>query len=281
MSFAFHCDPQQLPQRPCGATLRSYALAAKDPSGAYCITEGVESYIHSVHQKLRNTHVMLNAKVISVCKNPLTGMWDVTSVNGETLSFNDIIFAAWPNQVADMLSANRHEQSNDALGGIIQHLSGIKRAYCRAIVHNDKSVMPADKINWVTYCYKHSPLAKNVAATIWSGQVNNTSIFTTYDWAYSPSSIPENNISGEISAVNVHFRTPPDPKLNAARDYIRTSQGTSNLWFTGSYLRNTGFHEDGLVSALEVVRLLEPVSISFPRLKGLMDELRQHEKNHE
>lgn len=280
LSFAFHCDPQLIPKKPCGATLRSYALVAKDPSGAYCITNGVESYIHHVQQKLRKTHIILDSQVVSVFKNPLSCMWELTSINGETRSFDDIVFAIWPNQVADMLSANRNEQNNDIfIGDIIQHFSGIKRAYCRATVHNDNSVMPTDKRNWVTYSYKHLPSLKNVAATIWSGQTNNTSIFTTYDWAYSLSSLPDNNISGEISAVNIHFRTPPDTILNSARTYICTHQGVSNLWFAGSYLKGTGFHEDGLVSALEVVRLLEPASIHFPRLKGLMDSLNQQKNS--
>ena len=38
----------------------------------------------------------------------------------------------------------------------------------------------------------------------------------------------------------------------AAQETIRAMNGTANTWFAGAWMRN-GFHEDGLVSAMDVV----------------------------
>lgn len=270
MSFAFHCDPEQVPDMPCGATLRSYALVAKAPDAAYCIAGGVASYVDEVRRCLKTTRVLTGSRVISVRKNLSTGLWDLVSANGSEQSFDDIICANWPSQASEILGKYA-QQTGGQLQQLVNAFTAVKQAWCRATIHNDTATMPAQKRSWTTYCYRHLPGMEHVAATIWSGQVARVPIFTSYDWANSSCCIPATPLSGAIHAVNVHFRTPPDKQLYIVRKMAHQQQGADGLWFVGSYLQGTGFHEDGLVSALEVVQQIEPSAHCLPRLKMLLE----------
>src|SRR5262249_37947809 len=132
--------------------------------------------------------------------------------------------------------------------------------------------------HWATYFYKCVPAAKHIAATIWSGQTGHASVFTTYDWSETEAGINDplecTRVNGPIHATDIHFRTPPRPALYAAREHIHTRQGRGGLWFTGSYLRETGFHEDGLVSTLYVLKKLLPERSSLIRMQALLEAVR-------
>ncbi|KKM05084.1 hypothetical protein LCGC14_1757660 [marine sediment metagenome] len=55
----------------------------------------------------------------------------------------------------------------------------------------------------------------------------------------------------------VTFRHPVyDGPALAAQATIRAHNGTANTWFCGAWMHN-GFHEDGFVSALDVVKAMQ------------------------
>jgi predicted NAD/FAD-binding protein len=282
MSFAFHCEPRSMPDQPCGAFMRAYASVAKDTKGAYCVEGGVSTYVEAVHRQLKRAQVILNATVTAVKRTGGdTPRWRVTTADGDMQEYDEVLLAIWPNQAADILRAGMRDEQVDAeLKETVEVLSKVELAYSHATVHNDVAAMPANKRHWATYIYKR-PLdekKRRPGATIWSGQAKNASVFTTYDWNATEAGIADpdtwTRIGGPIHATNINFGTPPRPALYEARDHINARQGHQALWFTGCYLRETGFHEDGLVSTMDTVKNLVPDHTALVRMQKLLADVR-------
>ena len=68
MTFAFHSDLEEMPNHPCGTTLRTYAKAAEDPNAAYCVDGGIKQYINVVHKSLIRTKLLIKSTVTTVHK---------------------------------------------------------------------------------------------------------------------------------------------------------------------------------------------------------------------
>lgn len=276
MSFAFHVDVKLMPDQPCGTTLRSYSICAKDTKGGWCIDGGVQTYIRTVQDQLQRTSIKLDdtVKSISLNKNSTNTIWKVTTSKGDTQEYDQIILALWPHQAAEVLK-NGSNDSNMVFDETIKLLSHVELAWCRAIVHNDSKVMPLNKFNWGTYCYKYIPYIKTIIASIWSGQAKNEEVFTSYDWGNHEDEVSSKNAltkpAEPFYSEHIHVRTPPRLSLYEAQKHIFSRQGLDGLWFSNSFLRNTGFHEDGLATTIEVINTLVTDSSKRSRLDSLIE----------
>lgn len=277
MTFAFHTDVKSMPEQPCGATLKSYSLSSKDPEGSWCIDGGVQTYVQKVRSIIQNTNVITGNTVASVSVQKTDGMniWTVTTSAGDKQEYDQVILALWPHQAAEVLK-NGTLDSATYFAETISLLSKVELAWCRATVHNDSNVMPLNKFNWATYSYKFMPYMKTILASIWSGQAKNAKVFTSYDWSNSEEGISTENAltrpAEPVYCVHTHVRTPPRLQLYETQKHIVARQGLDELWFTNSFLRNTGFHEDGLATSIDVIKTLVPDLSKMERLKGLIQE---------
>ncbi len=281
MTFAFHIDVQSMPEQPCGTTLRSYSLAAKSPKMSWCIEGGVQTYVQTVRNMLQRTKVRLGDTVTAVSNSKTSGnnSWKVITSSGEVQEFDEIILALWPHQAAAILKQGAHDLANH-FDQTISLLNDVELAWCRATVHNDHHVMPLHKSNWATYSYKFIPYMKTIMATIWSGQAKNAMVFTSYDWSHHEEGVSDQNTltkpEAPIYDVNVHVRTPPRLPLYKAQQHVLNRQGKDGLWFTSCFLRNTGFHEDGLTTSIDVIKALVPDYSKLPRLTSLIEAAKQN-----
>ncbi|HXC05406.1 MAG TPA: FAD-dependent oxidoreductase, partial [Bacteroidia bacterium] len=144
MSFAFHTDFDTLDDKPCAAILRSYACAGNNPGGLYCVDGGIRQYIQKVHQALGKTQVIMNSSVVAVRKSdqPVSA-WEVTTADGTTHLYDEVIMALWPNQAAELLRKGFEQgKPDEELQKMEEVLAKVELAYCRATVHNDVSSMP-------------------------------------------------------------------------------------------------------------------------------------------
>jgi len=277
MTFAFHTEFDTLEDKPCGAILRSYACVANDPKATYKVEGGVRTYIQAVRSSLKKTKIMMNAevRVVRKLKNEQP-VWIVETSDGDVNEYDEVILALWPHQAAEVLR-NGLEQGTEfpELREMENVLKQVELAHCRATVHTDSTVMPDDKRHWATYSYKFPQKHKFVIGTIWSGQDGQADIFTTYDWSLRPEGISNEHtltrVNEPVHAVNLHVRTPPRQSLFRARELINARQGDDGLWFTGCFMRENGFHEDGLRTTVEVLKKLLPDHQKLYRLQSLMN----------
>jgi predicted NAD/FAD-binding protein len=122
------------------------------------------------------------------------------------------------------------------------------------VLHADPAVMPRRRACWSSWNYTEAP-----------GKASDR-IDMTY-WMNSLQPIPKDdplfvtlNATRPIREELIHdVATLRHPVYTlealAAQARIRATNGRRNTWFCGAWMKN-GFHEDGLASAVEVVKAL-------------------------
>jgi predicted NAD/FAD-binding protein len=126
----------------------------------------------------------------------------------------------------------------------------------RAYLHSDPSFMPKRRACWASWNY-HEGEPGQVSLTYWMNLLQNI------DEAYP-------------LFVTLNPKTPPAPQLThdshlfhhpvftsdaiAAQARIPEIQGKRGIWFAGAYQRY-GFHEDGILSAVNVAQMM---GVSIP-----------------
>jgi uncharacterized protein len=126
----------------------------------------------------------------------------------------------------------------------------------RAVLHTDASLMPQARRAWASWNYLQTDLVDDrrpVALTYWMNQLQplpfKTPLFETLNPPFEPK---RETIIAEFEYSH--------PLLNqaaiAAQSDVRALQGENRTYFAGAWLYN-GFHEDGIRSALDVLKAIE------------------------
>jgi len=159
----------------------------------------------------------------------------------KALKFDSVIFATHSNQALDILD-DPSDAEKDILGSIPYQKNNI-------LLHTDSSVLPRRKLAWASWNYQldsdpNSPVIltynMNILQTI---EANKTFCVTLND----SDSVDKKSILKKITYHHPLFT------VNAIEAQKRKSEisGVNNTYYCGAYWRN-GFHEDGVVSALDV-----------------------------
>jgi predicted NAD/FAD-binding protein len=176
----------------------------------------------------------------------------VTDVHDKTEMYDQVIMACHANEALVMIE-NPMADETEILGGFQYQDNHI-------IVHSDESFMPKTKRCWASWVYlSEGREDKNdaVSLTYWMNNLQDLDrdrpIFVTLNPGRRPD---ENKIMDE------HVFSHPIFDLGAikSQDRIDEIQGKNNIWFCGAYQRY-GFHEDGLLSAVNVAKAM---GVSIP-----------------
>ena len=205
---------------------------------------GSKQYVNKVIEKLSSdakSRLILNSKIKSVyCKN------DKIEINFEesTEIFDKVIMATHPDQTIKLIK-NLDEQSTDILR---------KFKYQKNIVylHSDSSLMPKNKKTWSSWNYISSKSEEKSSLTYWMNllqKINNSlNVFVSLNPYMKPiKSLTYKKIIYEHPIFNT--------QTNEAQKKITEIQGKNNIFYAGAWLRY-GFHEDGIMSAVNISSLL-------------------------
>ena len=205
---------------------------------------GSKQYVNKVIEKLSSdakNRLILNSKIKSVyCKN------DKIEINFEesTEIFDKVIMATHPDQTIKLIK-NLDEQSTDILR---------KFKYQKNIVylHSDSSLMPKNKKTWSSWNYISSKSEEKSSLTYWMNllqKINNSlNVFVSLN----PYITPINSLTyKKIIYEHPIFNT----QTNEAQKKLTEIQGKNNIFYAGAWLRY-GFHEDGIMSAVNISSLL-------------------------
>ncbi len=124
----------------------------------------------------------------------------------------------------------------------------------RTVLHTDSSVLGPRKRLWAAWNYKRRLSARQdapVAITYYMNKLQNLDAAKDYFVTL--------NCSDEINRSTVLYEvtyTHPvyTPESVASQDLVRQLNGSRNTYFCGAYMRH-GFHEDAVMSALDVTTL--------------------------
>jgi len=175
----------------------------------------------------------------------------VSTANGETHHFDQVILACHGDQAHRLLAAPTYDE--DRLLRAFRYQPNI------ATVHTDASVMPRRRLAWSSWNYE---IARDAASRVstathyWMNSLQGVSgrenYFVTINRpeAIAPDRvlrrIPYEHPLFSLAAVRAQTEI---PALNAS------AQGTTETYFAGAWQRY-GFHEDGLLSAVRLSELL-------------------------
>ncbi|MBR9650008.1 NAD(P)/FAD-dependent oxidoreductase [Thalassovita aquimarina] len=177
---------------------------------------------------------------------------------GPSETFDELILACHSDQALAILGADATAAESEALGSIRYQPN-------KAVLHCDPSQMPKRRSCWSSWAYRSQDGA--IGVTYWMNKLQSIPesdpLFVTLN--------PSSEIRQEAIYDAVEFAHPVFDKaaLKAQRD-IRQMQGQNRTWFAGAWNRH-GFHEDGIASAMRIVRMLTE-SNQFEGMENAFDQ---------
>ncbi|NSY37716.1 NAD(P)/FAD-dependent oxidoreductase [Leisingera sp. ANG59] len=167
--------------------------------------------------------------------------------------FDDVIFACHSDQALAILGADARPAETAALGAIRYQPN-------TAVLHCHEGQMPKRRKCWSSWAYRSQE--GRVGVTYWMNRLQNIPdsdpLFVTLN--------PTQPIPAEKVYDQVQFSHPVfDKAALRAQHQIQAMQGQNNTWFAGAYNRH-GFHEDGIASAMRIVRMMN--AFTFSPAKG-------------
>ncbi len=216
-------------------------LQVKDRPQWMSPIHGARDYVNKMAAKISNIHL----------DSPITSLervgkgWHLRTAHVQHY-FDKIIFATSGEFAYEITK----EVASRPIQQVLKHF---KTCENKAVLHTDIACMPKRKRNWAAWNY-HRQSAMNkecpVSLTYWlnplKGLQTKSPLFVTLN-PHSP--IKENRILHEQTFNHPMF----DRAAVNAQKELPLIQGTDNLWFCGAWTRY-GFHEDGYLSALNVLR---------------------------
>lgn len=173
------------------------------------------------------------------------------------MEFDDVVFACHSDQALAILGPNATTAEKEALGAIRYQPN-------TAVLHCDDGQMPKRRSCWSSWAYRSQD--GGVGVTYWMNRLQSIPEHDPLFVTLNPTSpIPSDKIYDQVEFSHPIF----DKAALQAQREIRGMQGRYNTWFAGAYNRH-GFHEDGIASAMRIVRMIN--SPSALTTKGLLDD---------
>lgn len=240
------CPPRQMLDFPAATFVRFFQnhglLSATGQPQWYTVDGGSQVYVERLTENFAH-RVRSNCAAVEVRRDggirlkDALGNWD---------AYDEVVFASHADEALTLL-ADATDAEREALGAI-------KYQRNRAVLHKDPRFMPKRKVCWASWIY-HAEGAGDeaaIAVTYWMNLLQAIDpaypLFVTLN---PQSEIPAENVFDD----HVFYHPVFDANAIAAQSRLKTMQGTKNTWFCGAHMRH-GFHEDGLVSAMDVAERL-------------------------
>ena len=212
-------------------------MEVKNRSGWWVIKGGSKEYVKKMIAEF-DSRIKLNTAVQSISRsdNKIT-----IQVTDKEEIFDAVVIATHSDQALRML-ADSTNQEKEILGALPYQSN-------EAMLHTDSSVLPKRKLAWASWNYNldqepYKPMAMTY----------NMNILQTLDSEDTYCvTLNNNDLVDDEKVVKTMFYDHPQftPEGIKAQKRKHEISGIKNTYYCGAYWRN-GFHEDGVVSALEV-----------------------------
>lgn len=258
----------QMLQFPAATFIRFFEnhglLTVNDQPQWFTVAGGSREYIKRLTADFSD-RIRLNCGVVEVLRDA-AGV-TVCDMQGNREQFDKVVFASHPDQTIQMLSCPTSEE-REVIGSFRYQPN-------RVVLHTDTSFMPRRRAAWASWAYlsdsaNEAHLTERVSArSVGPGAATAPAISLSY-WmnnlqplaTKTPIIVTLNPHREPEDVQNEHWFDHPvfDAAAIAAQQRIPTLQGQNHTYFAGAWLRY-GFHEDGLLSAVNVA---EKMGISPP-----------------
>lgn len=243
------CPLETVMKFPAGTFLRFFKnhglLSINNRPQWYTVSGGSRSYVERLTAGFKD-RIRLSCGVRSVRVTDTAGIEVLDNQNG-TDRYDQVIFACHADEALAMIDAPT-DQERDVLGRFGYQDNTI-------IVHQDRSFMPRHQKAWASWVYLSEGRTDESPVVSLSYWMNNLQNFETPEpvlVTLNPGRRPRADL-----ILDEHTFSHPvfDEGAVRAQGDIASIQGARGLWFCGAYQRY-GFHEDGLLSAVNMVRAM-------------------------
>ena len=208
----------------------------------YTVKNRSRTYVNKILNKISGEHYK-NYK-INLIKRHKENIEIFYGEKNEFFIYDKVVIATHADEALSILENPTDEEKN--------LLSNFKYKNNLAVIHTDKNQMPRNKKAWSAWNAKLSKnVRENSSITYWLNLLQNLKI----DEDIFLSLNPFDNIEEEKILNKVTFTHPYYDKLaleNQTR--LKKIQNVNNTLFCGSYF-GYGFHEDGITSAIDMLKL--------------------------
>ena len=210
----------------------------------HTVKGGARHYVDKLLQCIPDAR--LNTPVRSVRRLPSgAGVMLATDTGSER--FDDVVLACHSDQSLALL-ADASALERDVLGAIRYHPN-------RAVLHTDTQVLPRRQRAWAAWNYARAEDSGREQSAVCLHYLINR--LQPLPWAQpvlvslnpDPAHPPQPD---KVLAAFEYSHPIFDSAAIAAQQGLPALQGRGHVWFCGAWTRY-GFHEDGLVSALDIV----------------------------
>ncbi|MEQ9695891.1 FAD-dependent oxidoreductase [Shimia sp. SDUM112013] len=237
-------EVDQFPAKSLVRFFRNHALLAGTGQHQWWTVDGGSiEYVRRLEAALvaRGCQIRTGTPVRQVERGAFAASVKTGDAPAET--FDDVIFACHTDQTLSILGQGATEAERKALGSIRYQPN-------KAVLHCDAAQMPKRKACWSSWAYRSQDGA--IGVTYWMNRLQNIPETDPLFVTLNPSRpIPQAKIYDEVEFAHPVF---DKAALQAQRD-IRAMQGENQTWFAGAWNRH-GFHEDGIASAMRIVRMI-------------------------
>ncbi len=241
-------DPGQMLEFPAGYFVRFFSnhglLNIKDRPRWHVITGGSHRYVQKLTAPYRD-RIRLGEAVVSATRHP--DHVEIRTSQGHRDRFDHVFIASHSNQALAMLSdASRLER--EILGAIRYQDNDV-------VLHTDTAQLPASRRAWAAWNYlrmsdRHDQRASvTYNMNILQGLRGPDTFCVTLN--------NSGNIDPQKILLRLQYEHPVFTKeAVGAQKRQAEINGQQRTWFCGAYWGN-GFHEDGVVSALDALQHFE------------------------
>lgn len=206
------------------------------------LTGGSAQYIEPICKPFKD-NIKLNSPVTRVER---THSECVVHIQGRPPErFDYVVFACHSDQALDMIEFPTDDER--AILGAIPYQNN------EVVLHTDQRMMPKNKRSWASWNY-HLPARKTERATVTYHMNRLQNLEAPVEFLVTlnrTSDIDESKIIRKFNYAHPVFSSDSD----WAQDRLGVINGQNRSFFCGAYWRN-GFHEDGVVSALNTLKLM-------------------------
>lgn len=209
----------------------------------WTVKGGSIEYVHRLETALtaRGCHLLTDAPVQSVQRGA-DGI-TITAKGQPAQTYDELVMACHSDQALAILG----EAATSAEAAA---LSAVQYQPNTAVLHSDPSQMPQRRACWSSWTYRSQN--GKIGVTYWMNRLQgiplDDPLFVTLN--------PSGDIAPDAIYDTVDFAHPVfDMAALHAQTNIPQMQGQNHTWFAGAWNRH-GFHEDGIASAMRIVRAL-------------------------
>lgn len=219
-------------------------LNIRDRPQWYTVTGGSCEYVKRLTASFSD-RIRLNCGIEKVVKSG--DKIRIFDTHGNSEIYDHVIFACHADEAMRMID-EPSAHVRDIIGAFSYQDNSI-------VVHSDESFMPASRKCWASWVYLSDgkkDTGPSVSLSYWMNNLQPLATETPVLVTLNPGRRPrEDLIYDEHEFSHPVF----DLKAIRAQQRLHKVQGKDNMWFCGAYQRY-GFHEDGLLSAVNVAKAL-------------------------